>query len=84
MSLKALQARLTRLSSRIDPAPQLIDCTGVKEELLAMLSSQIEKEEPCTPYTPCTEEDEKAFSELDAMLQASIDAIEKNYNVKFV
>lgn len=78
MSLKTLQTRLTKLESKIDPPPLIIDCTGAREELLAVLGAGLDDEEEETPI------DDELFNELDAALQASIDAIETYYNVRFV
>lgn len=76
---KTLQTRVGRLSNIVQPTPTIIDCTGVKEELLATLGAGLDESEKETPIA-----DQALFNELDAMLQASIEQIEQIYNVRFV
>lgn len=87
MSLKALTAKVERLQQKIAPHPLIIDCTGAREEMLAMLEAQMSPEEreemERNPYVPSAEELTRA-EEFSAFLEWDIQRIEQQCNVRFV
>lgn len=85
MNTRSLERRARALSGKLQPRPRLIHCTGAKEELLAMLEDQIEREggDIHAPVTWSAEQLE-LIGRMDAYLEQSIAEIEACYNVRFV
>ena len=79
MSMKTLSRQVKRLRQQIAPRPRIMDCTGVRNELLARLALT-DDEEDTTTY----EEYQRVADELTAFLGQNIQHIEQEYNVRFV
>jgi len=81
-------SRVNALSKRLQPKPTIIDCTGAKEELLAMLEQQMRasgmtEDEIDTPVE-WSEEDKAFIEKFDTYLDDSVRSIQETYSVRLV
>jgi hypothetical protein len=82
-NLKSLQTQVQRMKKVLLPSPKIINCSGAKEELLAMLQAQMTEEEK-NEHVIWTEEDKQFIEQFDAFLDADIRQIEETCNVRLV
>lgn len=81
MSTKTLAGKLARLEHILKPPPRIIDCTGAREELLAMLGYV-----PGEDETPVEWADEqlRTMQALDDIIERDVERIERECNIRLV
>lgn len=82
--LHSLKKRIDRIGESVAPRPKVIDVTGTKEELLAMIEATMTEEERNSPDTPLTPEQEAEMAAFDAFLEEDIKRIERDHNIRLV
>ena len=85
MSLKALTRKADQLHRKLVPPPRVIDVTGVKEKLLAMLEWQIIEEggDP-NAEVEWTEEQLEVGRQLDEMVKEKIRYNKEELNIRYI
>lgn len=85
MSLKALTRKADQLHRKLVPPPRVIDLTGVKEKLLAMLEWQIIEEggDP-NEEVVWTEEDLEVQRQLGEILEEKHRYCREELNIRYI
>lgn len=86
MSTKTLCRRAQRLYERCRPKPLIIRCSEAKDELLALLDAQIQRDKNMgiVEEDTWTGKDEETAKALDIILEEHIRQEEVIYNIKLV
>lgn len=84
-NLQALNRRIARILSTIQPPAHIFNCTGAREALIADLKAHMSSEEieRATSYVP-DEETLQMFDKFRLFLRESVEQTEREYNVRFV